>query len=621
MLKRRIIFQTFCRELPSFAAQALLHAIDASPEQEQHQLVDLALSRSQPTLLRGLIRRFEALPTSCQQPIADKLRDHLPLIREALSSTDHRKRIGAIGILQSLNDHRHLDLLGPALADDRPTIRTTAELLLLRWTRLLLSDTSPPDDRLTGAYSLAANFRRIQHGPSQAIAWCFAVTAPLLGRDADPILKHAPRKNLIALRALLAEAADPLVIERLPWWLARTPTSDAAERGLNRQHQQPPTKLGYSETVVLAARQPSLTRPGEPLAAASHRLGLAAIPGLIARHASTPLEKIALLADLVTDGSPVLRSVALRQLIGLTATSGEAVTVLTRFLADHHEPIAQTAMTWLLANGASATVLKGALQSHHASVRTMAAQRLAPGIFKGLCRNWPKLNNEHRQQSARQLMRLDDRLVERLDDLLRRPERENKLRAMAMIRELNLGVALEPRLADLAASKDERLASAAVAALGQQRTPQSMQIIDQALEHKDPRVRANAVEALGTPRDNHEQRKLLALLRTEHNRVRANAIASLIPTDAADQAIRGLSGMLDDPREPHRVSGIWVAQTCIVEPVTPKLIDMAAADPSTNVRRRAYTAASANIQRIEQETAGATALLANMRSRRLQGAA
>ncbi|MEQ9461787.1 MAG: HEAT repeat domain-containing protein [Phycisphaeraceae bacterium] len=615
------IFERLSRELASRADGVLLAAIDHARADEVRGLVEVALEHPSKRLVLGLIRRSSRLHSRQMGRLAAYLEGHGNLLRDAAGARDAGLRAGCLSVLEHLDDPRDLDLLRSTLADERAGLRARSERLMVRWVRRVFADDESSALTATTAETVGELFRRLADGPSEALAWGLAVAGPTLGRRVEGVLEAAPRRHVASLERVLSEADDVLVADRLTWWTGVEALAERAARGLaGVPVRDQPQLVRYPETACLASVQRSVlgTTSVQKL---TRQLGTAVVSGVAAERSRTAEERVAVLADLVGDGSVSVRSVALRQLTTLANETAEAARVIERYLGDASEDLARAAMAWLIGAGSGRDVLTRALRSPHASVRSMAAARVAPGVFEGLCASWPRLDAEQRRDAGQKLMRLDERLIERLDGLLRRPDRALRLRALAMVRELGLAAALEPRVAELASSSDERLASAAVTVLGVSRTETSALSIEQALGHADGRVRANAVEALPAPASETELRRLVTLTNERHNRVRANAIASLIDHARLDQALSRLRLMLEDAREAHRASAIWVAQSRVVEPVTPRLVEMAAGDPSVRVRERAQRAATEVIVRIEREAMNTSKLLASRKATLAKGAA
>ncbi|QDU71147.1 HEAT repeat domain-containing protein [Mucisphaera calidilacus] len=590
------------------ALSSLITAIDLADDAERAELVDLALVRPQKSTLLGLIRRFDQLAPSQADRLCTLLDERPALLREALRANVSQLRAGSLRVLDRMNDPRLLDLLRSPLNDDRPAIREEAQRLLRNWVRLACAPDADQERSAETARTVGSMFAALPQASHGPLAWALAVAGPRLGREVRQQIQRAPRLRVMVLRDLLAESGDELVRDRLDWWVGIPEVAPGATQGLRSAMGQ---TIAFRHGECLVPRQ---TRRGTISSKASleevaRRFGPGVMSSVASDPGRRPEERVGLLADLITHGSTPLRSLALRHLIELSAICPAAERVIERLLHSDNAQLARSAMVWLMNHARDPKAVSRALSSPHAEVRSMAGTRMAPGLFERLVTQWNRLSTEERRSRGGTLRRIDDQLEQRVDGLLRRSPQSRRLLAVSMIRVLGMTAEFEPRLRALAASTDEKLASAAVSALGDLKTTTSRKAVAGALAHKDGRVRANAIEALGTPKTRPHTETILKLTAEGHNRVRANAIASLMGTRHEVRALDRLRTMLSDTREKHRMSAIWVARTHHIESLAPRLVEMASGDPSVAIRKRAHDAIGDVIARIEKQTTDTAKLM------------
>lgn len=205
------------------------------------------------------------------------------------------------------------------------------------------------------------------------------------------------------------------------------------------------------------------------------------------------------------------------------------------------------------------------------------------------------------------------------------------IRLLPTVRTLNLVPELEALLLELASRQSstarEALQSLAtvVATLGEGRSSQSLDALQQFREHGDARVRANAVQAIGRRArvDAWSSRRLISsmieLKGDAQHRTRANALRSILDvssstsalgvstlphpaSNAAHEAVESLAAMLTDDRIPHRLAGVWLASRSMSRSSLPELanrtpelsarvLELSRFDADPSVRHRAKAAA------------------------------
>jgi hypothetical protein len=296
------------------------------------------------------------------------------------------------------------------------------------------------------------------------------------------------------------------------------------------------------------------------------------------------------LADCIALPSPVARLRALEGLLG--DPSSAAQDLIERFCFDRSRPVAVLASGRVL-RGAEALSLVGLgrlEQSPHRVVARRAEVIAARSSARAFFDRWMALGRDDWWAAAMALLRTQrEPFLARLSNLLATGGRDEKLAAVTLARRLGVTAALEAELIGQVGSVDFRVASAAVAALGDGGSSHRASAVRRALGHADLRVRANAIEAL-VRIDRRPGAHLDALAASRDNRLRANAVRGLL-AGRAPGGIRALRRMLadDDPR--HRVSALWVARRSRAKPVVDDLRRLADSDRFSEIRDRATAAA------------------------------
>jgi HEAT repeat protein len=163
---------------------------------------------------------------------------------------------------------------------------------------------------------------------------------------------------------------------------------------------------------------------------------------------------------------------------------------------------------------------------------------------------------------------------------------EQRLKAMQMAQELELGEVLKDSIAQLCADPNPRLRSKAVALAGAVPGVGSDVLVERLLHDGDPRVRANAIEALEGRRDPKIVAALARRARSANSRERANAIKALHKLRVG--TLTGpLLMMLRDTRSEHRISAIWALRQVGWWQLLGEVGRLAKSDADLRVRRYA----------------------------------
>ena len=270
-----------------------------------------------------------------------------------------------------------------------------------------------------------------------------------------------------------------------------------------------------------------------------------------------------MLGRLSHDPDRATRLAALNRLIALDVRpqwSRCADGVISTFCSDENAAVARIALRHLVRRRwpGLARLLVTLVHSPHEEIRHLAGANLAPLGFTKFWEAWPKLSYAQQLAGGNALIKLDPNFHRLLGERLGRPERNSRLRAMAIIYGLNQATFFETPLLALARESDEVIASAAVRALGSASSPAVVEALELALRHSDSRVRANSVESLQQIRSTRHVNRLMEMARTDDSRPRANAIHALMEMRAGE-ALASLTNMLADTRPAQRISvALWL---------------------------------------------------------------
>ena len=300
--------------------------------------------------------------------------------------------------------------------------------------------------------------------------------------------------------------------------------------------------------------------------------------------------RIERLADLIALPAPVGRMSALVALLGHDSIAVDRA--VERFCFDRNEAVAAVAVRRCLTQRivGNEPFLRRLEHSPHLVIAREAKATLAcrgAGLF---FQRWLQLEPRDLLAAAHAVAAADRRaMMAGLARMVVDGKRAENLAAIGLIGRLRWSTALEHELIAQLASDDTHVASAAVTALGDVRSPHSVRAIRKVLRHNDARVRANAIESL-MRLDRRAIECIASMVTTRDNRPRANAIRALLDV-IHTKALPQLRTMLADPDPLHRISGVWVAKRARALGVADELQQLAKQDRFPEVRSRAEAAA------------------------------
>ncbi len=299
---------------------------------------------------------------------------------------------------------------------------------------------------------------------------------------------------------------------------------------------------------------------------------------------------VASLGRLADHEDPATRLLALRSLIRRSHAGQEgAAQEVLRYCDDSEAVVARMALRHLVwARWPQlAQHMPSLVTSPHAEVRRLAGLAIGPRAFELFWTNWPRMPSERRRAAGKALVKVVPQFSELLRVRLTASGSAERMQALAVVRELDLGAAFAGEIAGMAGAGDAVVASAAVSALASRSDPDAAQRIASHLDHADARVRANAVEALDRIEDRGHLDRLTRMAQEEANRPRANAIRALIRAKRTREALPALQDMLHHPSPQHRASALWVVENLGLVDLVRAVAELALTDPDASVQVRA----------------------------------
>jgi hypothetical protein len=567
------------RAMASFLAAALPHA----EPQEREALYLAALRTGRPEALAAVIGLLHRLGPGGMTHVCGVGGSLEPAVRLILRRGAPRAVLNAIAVARRRCD---LGLLGHLVtllsAPDDEVQRRAGEALVAVVVEHAGTDGRRPLDavtarRLDEAIAGAAVPDRDRRLDDALLAAAILANRP--GPALQRILADPDHPVLFALRGAVARTDRPLVRSNMLRWMI-----------------DPLLSAGH--LLLSPRRRRAMRRVDRPGRLPADPAGGAALPGpaqvgLVRMIRALPLPAAARrdhLADCIALPSPVARLRALEALLG--DPSSAAQDLIERFCFDRSRPVALLAAGRVLrgAEALSPVGLGRLEQSPHRIVARRAEVIAARSSARAFFDRWMTLGRDDWWAAAMALLRTQrEAFLARLSNLLATGGRDEKLAAVTLARRLGVTAALEAELIGQVGSVDFRVASAAVAALGDGGSIHRASAVRRALGHADLRVRANAIEAL-VRIDRRPGAHLDALAASRDNRLRANAVRGLL-AGRAPGGFRALRRMLSDDDPRHRVSALWVARRSRAKPVVGDLRRLADSDRFSEIRDRATAVA------------------------------
>jgi len=557
--------------------------------------------------LQALVEQFGALPKAAQEQLVQQIDKLYGSLRRVLQRDDPETAWHAIELIHQTDKPELADLLSQRLIrSDDPAAPKAAQALLA------LAKRHSNHRIVSEAIDASARAHSLHRLDALLVAGLHRLPRPV--PKLTEAMTSATSPTVQAARRLTAAANKPGIARRL-LAIGRLPNMrQAAAEGLEKLSKKNEGLAALNQGHLLALRDTRaplhrLNAPGALWPSveqiADSATDTATLRQLSRLAESLPGNQVACIRRLTAlrhCKDPVARLTAIRHLLThpQAKTRAAATSALAAFCLDPHPPIARLVFTSLTRqkHKLMPDVLRQLAASRHAHHRQLAQPVLAEQRFENVCKRWPKLKTADQQTSMMALLESDAHLPERLAKHLTHGSRDDQLTTLSMIAHCGLGELFEEALSCLVSSSDRHLAASAVMALQGVCTPTAESVVAQAATHTDGRVRANAIEIADESTEQKAPEKLAKHCTDDVSRPRANAIAAL-----ADQGqgpwLTQLRDMLNDQRDDHRVSAIWVAQNRKIIEAADTLAERAVSDPSPKIRTRAHRALQSLLKQAE----------------------
>ncbi|HLL90101.1 MAG TPA: HEAT repeat domain-containing protein [Tepidisphaeraceae bacterium] len=269
---------------------------------------------------------------------------------------------------------------------------------------------------------------------------------------------------------------------------------------------------------------------------------------------------------------------------------GASCRLITAFLDDPDERLVRMAARELIRRKPAdyEGVLIGKIPSMPESVRRTIARAIGQAGFEQFWNRFDYLPKATRKSAGKAMLKLLPDAPARLVRKLTAGPLEQRLKAMQVAHELDLGEPLRPVMVRLCADPSPKVRSKAVSVLGAAMVVPPDVLVDRLLNDSDPRVRANTIEVLETKRRTEFLPVLAQRARGAHARERANAIKALHRMRVGT-ATSQLGAMLKDDRGEHRISALWTLRQIGWWGLLSEVGRIAKQDENLKVRRYALT--------------------------------
>jgi hypothetical protein len=234
------------------------------------------------------------------------------------------------------------------------------------------------------------------------------------------------------------------------------------------------------------------------------------------------------------------------------------------------------------------------------SVRRVISRSIGQVGFDHFWMRFDRLDPSTRRSAGRAMLKILPDAVQRLGRRLGTGPIEQRLKAMQVAQDLDLGDALKAQLLPLCQHPHPKVRSKAVAVLSELPSVPPGQLLDKALNDADPRVRANAIEVLEAKRSEDYVPLLIERARSANSRERANAIKAMSRMKVATASTQ-LMAMLRDERPEHKISALWTLRQIGIWQLLAEVGRLAKEDKNLRVRRYALGVLRAVAQAVQDQ--------------------
>jgi HEAT repeat protein len=575
------------------ADDVLVDALRVGNLSEQHVVLGALLARNSAKGLRGVIELYERLPEPIQIEVLANIRKFHHAIREAGRSDVTAQRLGAIRLIAEARQGKLAYVLSENLhVADEAFAKAAAGALntLARWINRsvrTLQDASVEADTNESSTAAALHAQLSENRPeieaaivralelhrgvvqqelvNAALLLCDHSQASVMGvlnttRHAGqgvmirkiqqaPEAEHVPAFLLGAthgnLRAhfgvAFSKIESAVVLEgilRKTHWL-----KDAQLQLCVRQVTQ---GAWWGETDL---PQELSRRTPKGAALIAEWIGHS---GLIDEVQDARLERVlAACGDDFAARLGVFRAVADRP-------RGTSVELLKKFLRDKDERLQRMAVREIVRRKPAdfENMLLPLMTDAPATVRTVVSRAVGQSGFENFWNRYDHMDRSTRKNAGKAMVKLLADAPHRLARRLNTGSIEQRVKALQMVRELDLVEQMKTQVLPLCAHANPRVRSKAIMVLGTLGAPALDVLVEKVVNDTDARVRANAIEVI-EQRGNVKFVPLLAeRAQKGANRERANSIKALHSMKVGVAAAQLLQ-MLRDDRAEHRVSALW----------------------------------------------------------------
>ena len=262
--------------------------------------------------------------------------------------------------------------------------------------------------------------------------------------------------------------------------------------------------------------------------------------------------------------------------------------LIKSFLSDPDERLARLAVREMVRRRPAdfENMLIKLTTSASESVRKVISRAVGQVGFDHFWDKWDRLDGETRKAAGRAMLKVLSDGLKRLERKIRSGPVDQRIKAISIAQELQVGDPLEAVLKQACADPNPKLRSKAVLVLAEITGTPPEVLLEKVLHDVDPRVRANAIEVLEAKHRVEYVPLLTSRARSPHSRERANAIKALASMRMAAAAPH-LIQMMQDERPEHRISGLWALREMGVWNMVNEVGKLAKDDPNLRVRRYA----------------------------------
>src|SRR5688572_4604406 len=281
---------------------------------------------------------------------------------------------------------------------------------------------------------------------------------------------------------------------------------------------------------------------------------------------------------------------------------GTSVELIRAFLSDSDERLVRMAAREIVRRRPTdfENILLQLMTTAPDSVRRVISRSIGQVGFDHFWMRFDRLDAATRRSAGRAMLKILPDAVQRLGRRLGTGPIEQRLKAMQVAQDLDLGDALKAQLLPLCQHPHPKVRSKAVAVLSELPSIPPSAMLDKALNDADPRVRANAIEVLEAKRSEEYVPLLIERARSTNSRERANAIKAMSRMKVATASTQ-LMAMLRDERPEHKISALWTLRQIGIWQLLAEVGRLAKEDKNLRVRRYALGVLRAVAQAVQDQ--------------------